>query len=343
MRARVDLKEPFQAAILYAVLGVLWMVLTQTLLPNSRNAEIASTIVFVIAGALLIFEATRRVVTRQHEALEELVDREEHSSQRRRRLDILWRFAGGETADFDSHAKTALEVSARVLGLESAEVGHVEDDRFVFDLFFSHEPMPGESVPLESSLAALAVEAGRVVAWTDLAEDPQTADHPRVRENGLRSYIGTPFTVGEAQYALGFWSWSTRDTPFDEEDFEYVQVLAGFFGGLLRQRKQEAEMTHLALHDPLTGLANRSNLLDRLRSSIAANRRRATRFALLVINLDRFKQVNDLLGHAAGDRVLIEASKRLSNVLRAEDSLARVGGDEFGVITSLMKSPDEVV
>lgn len=344
MRAKSQPQLPFRAAILYAVLGAAWFFATLSWVPQNRLAQYVAAGVFVAIGAISIFAILRRGVAEQESMAQELLGHERRSSRRRQRLDILWRFAGSESVDFESHAKAALELSARVLGLECAEVGHREGDWFVYDLWYSRESDDAqpEPIPMSSSLGSLAIEAGETLAWPDLAADPTTAGHPAAAR-GVRAYIGTPFTVGDLRYELGFWSASSTHAPFDEEDHEYVRVLAGFFSGLFRQRRQEAEITHLALHDPLTGLANRTNLLDRLRASIAAHRRRETQCALLVINLDRFKQVNDLLGHSAGDHVLLEVAKRFANVLRAEDSLARVGGDEFAVITSLMKSPGEVV
>jgi len=343
MRGRSDPKLPILAAIFFAVLGAVWLFSTMMWVPPDRAAQIISAAVFIAIGAVSIYAIIQRGVVEQRLMLEELLVNEQRELERRRRLDILWRFAGSESADFESHAKAALEVSARVLGLDSAETGHAEGDTFVYDLFYSHDEhdAPDARVALQSALGSLPIAAGRTVGWADL--DTVAGAPKHVAEQGVRAYIGTPFTVGAVQYELGFWSDAPREAPFDEEDHEYVQVLAGFFSGLFRQRRQEAEMTHLALHDPLTGLANRTNLLDRLRATVAAHRRRETQCALLVINLDRFKQVNDLLGHSAGDRVLVDVASRFNGVLRAEDSLARVGGDAFAVITALSKSPAEVV
>jgi|GEM_PF-3029339 len=88
-----------------------------------------------------------------------------------------------------------------------------------------------------------------------------------------------------------------------------------------------------ALGDPLTGLANRNHLLDRVEQALAGVRRgQRTRFALLFLDLDGFKVVNDLLGHAAGDRVLEQLGERLQQSLRSADAVARIGGDEFAVL-----------
>lgn len=93
-----------------------------------------------------------------------------------------------------------------------------------------------------------------------------------------------------------------------------------------------AKLSYQASHDALTGLANRSLLLARLSDSLASPRRNRTHLALLLCDLDRFKMVNDSIGHAAGDQLLIEAGRRLSAVVRETDTVARLGGDEFVVL-----------
>ena len=96
-------------------------------------------------------------------------------------------------------------------------------------------------------------------------------------------------------------------------------------------RKTES-MQHLALHDTLTGLPNRTLLEDRLCQAIASARRERRMVALVVIDLDHFKEINDTLGHVAGDRVLQQTAERLQGVLRATDTVARLGGDEFAIV-----------
>jgi diguanylate cyclase (GGDEF)-like protein len=94
------------------------------------------------------------------------------------------------------------------------------------------------------------------------------------------------------------------------------------------EREAKATLTHLALHDPLTGLPNRDLLLDRLSQALAAVDRTPS-LAVMFIDLDRFKLVNDRIDHAAGDNVLVQVAERLAGVARAGDTIARVGGDEF--------------
>jgi diguanylate cyclase (GGDEF)-like protein/PAS domain S-box-containing protein len=100
----------------------------------------------------------------------------------------------------------------------------------------------------------------------------------------------------------------------------------------------QAELNeHQALHDALTGLANRTLFHDRIDHAVRAARRTGTSVAVLLMDLDRFKEINDSLGHAAGDELLVELGARLEHALRASDTVARLGGDEFGV---LLPDPD---
>jgi diguanylate cyclase (GGDEF)-like protein/PAS domain S-box-containing protein len=109
-------------------------------------------------------------------------------------------------------------------------------------------------------------------------------------------------------------------------------------------RKQaEHELQFQALHDPLTGLPNRRLFMDRLDMALKRSRRDGTRIGVLFVDLDRFKIVNDGLGHAAGDTLLKEAATRLKSVVRDRDSIARFGGDEFGVILEPLQSVDEAI
>src|SRR5690348_4619150 len=98
------------------------------------------------------------------------------------------------------------------------------------------------------------------------------------------------------------------------------------------RRRMEAALEHRALHDPLTDLPNRSLFFDRLRQALHAARRDRSQVALVMLDLDGFKAINDTLGHATGDAVLREVAGRMRLGLRATDSAARLGGDEFAWI-----------
>jgi len=111
-----------------------------------------------------------------------------------------------------------------------------------------------------------------------------------------------------------------------------VQGIFVNYRDVSERKMLEQQLRHHALHDPLTGLANRSLLVDRLEHAIAASARRNEHLAVLFIDLDDFKLVNDVFGHAAGDQVLIAAAGRIRPCLRSEDTASRLGGDEFVVL-----------
>ena len=111
----------------------------------------------------------------------------------------------------------------------------------------------------------------------------------------------------------------------------------------IERKRSEVELAHQALHDPLTGLPNRALFLDRLGVALDRSRRTKTSIAILFLDVDDFKQVNDSLGHAAGDSVLIGLAGRLQAMLRPMDTVARLGGDEFTFLFEQLGSEREAV
>src|SRR5579884_2491331 len=119
------------------------------------------------------------------------------------------------------------------------------------------------------------------------------------------------------------------------------KYLIAVIDDITERKKAEHRIAYLAHHDGLTGLANRTALLQKIDEAAARWRTRAEPFGVLLLDLDRFKQVNDSLGHPAGDRLLTEVAGRLKALLRETDVLARIGGDEFAIIQAGDPDPRE--
>ncbi|MFQ5740232.1 MAG: putative bifunctional diguanylate cyclase/phosphodiesterase [Acidobacteriota bacterium] len=115
--------------------------------------------------------------------------------------------------------------------------------------------------------------------------------------------------------------------------------MAGSLTDISERKRFEEQLRHDALHDSLTGLPNRLLLLDRLEISIARSHRNPSLFAVLFLDLDRFKNVNDSQGHSVGDKLLKALSARLAPLLREGDTVARLGGDEFAILLNDIRGP----
>ena len=137
-----------------------------------------------------------------------------------------------------------------------------------------------------------------------------------------------------------FPKWLSINTLYDSngEPGSYV----GLFSDISDKKKAEEKLVNLAYYDPLTKLPNRSHFHERLIADLADASRRKEKLALLYIDLDHFKYVNDTFGHASGDALLVTVARRLSQRLREKDTIARLGGDEFAVILTGIDSSDTI-
>jgi diguanylate cyclase (GGDEF)-like protein/PAS domain S-box-containing protein len=180
--------------------------------------------------------------------------------------------------------------------------------------------------------------------------------HPKVLENFLDEWSGSaksneievvgtqwsaPVLSSEGQLLGVLAVYFEGKDPLSVDDFELFEMITRITAIALEQRQLSDMLNYQAHHDALTGLPNRLLFNDRLEQSIYFARRNNTRVGLFYIDLDRFKVVNDTLGHHVGDQLLIEVAHRLHGSIRRSDSLARMGGDEFTVVLGDLKGPQE--
>ena len=136
--------------------------------------------------------------------------------------------------------------------------------------------------------------------------------------------------------------WLTTKSPLRDGDSSIDAVLTSSLN-ITDRKKAERHLAHLAHHDALTGLPNRTFLQDRIRRELARARRGDRMFALLMLDIDRFKTVNDALGHHAGDALICSVGERLGGMLRKKDVIARLGGDEFAILLGDLRENQQAV
>ena len=196
--------------------------------------------------------------------------------------------------------------------------------------------LEGEDVrDLIDEAVAISSEAlGRDVAATILrsaAADANRRRRPlRPTASGSRSARATRRSVSCA---------CPRPRCSRRTSSRFSQAIANVLADAIKRLHAEEDVRHQALHDALTGLPNRALFSDRLEQAIAAARRDPAPFSVLMIDLNRFKEINDTLGHSIGDQVLREIGPRLTPLLRPGDTLARLGGDEFMVLAADGRHP----
>ncbi|GAB2684524.1 sensor domain-containing protein [Thalassiella azotivora] len=192
----------------------------------------------------------------------------------------------------------------------------------------------------ERSLTARALETGLPQHTADMWDDPRFVSEP-AREAGSHAGLVVPIlcrtgvwgTLGMAYHEVREWA---------AEEVAFVELLAATLGAAVQRQQLEDELAHQAVHDALTGLPNRTLAHDRIERALAHARRDRTVTAVLLLDLDDFKAVNDTLGHGAGDRLLQTLARRFEGAVRAGDTVARLGGDEFVVVCEGLSRPEDV-
>ncbi|MDC4203163.1 MAG: EAL domain-containing protein [Candidatus Manganitrophus sp.] len=184
---------------------------------------------------------------------------------------------------------------------------------------------------MENSQAAYTFACNGPVLVEDFEKETRFIPPALLREQGVVS--GMSVLIPGRDHPHGVLEVHTRQRrTFSNEDVLFLQSISNVLAMAIDRKKAEERIEHQAYHDALTGLPNRLLLEDRLSVAVAQAHRSGEILAVLLIDLDRFKVINDTLGHPAGDELLREAAARFIRSVREGDTIARMGGDEFAVL-----------
>ena len=224
----------------------------------------------------------------------------------------------------------AAEEVADLLGVECGLVARFESGRAVpVGWWGTSQPTLDVTFPLNGGGAlAQVARSGRVARVGDygpLADDPVGR---LVRAGGYRSGVAAPVRVGGHLWGA-LLAATTEDAPIGADAEARLERFTELVALAIANAETQARLVAQAANDPLTGLANHRTFFERLDAEVQRARRHGHPLSLIIIDLDHFKRVNDMHGHLAGDGVLMETAGRLGALARAEDTLARIGGEEF--------------
>ncbi len=248
-----------------------------------------------------------------------------------------------ERVDISELIEQACTASTELLDLELASIGELSADGKKLRLRAGVGWPPGSFGTLTlaadpTTYAGHTLASREPVVVTDWQADERFTKSPSF-ELGARSGISVAIEGLDAPFGV-FAVHATRPREYSAGDVDFVQSIANVLADALARQATEDEIRDRALHDSLTGLPNRTLFVDRLEHALARLRRGRSLAAVMFLDLDRFKLVNDSLGHHAGDEILTAVAPRLKQALRATDTVARFGGDEFGI---LLEDIDDVL
>jgi diguanylate cyclase len=220
------------------------------------------------------------------------------------------------------------------LGFQSASVALAEETADASQPAFviraasgAREAHIGNVVPAGRGLHGFVAATGQPLLVPDMDADPRVFVH----DPKTRCGIYAPLVVRGR--VVGILS-AHHSTPlaFGGEDLDMLTVVAGYLAGAVRVARLYDQLKRVAATDPLTDLPNRRAFFDRLSAEIARARRDGETFAVVLLDLNFLKMINDGFGHVTGDRALVEVARCIARGIRASDLAARVGGDEFTVL-----------
>jgi diguanylate cyclase (GGDEF)-like protein/PAS domain S-box-containing protein len=248
---------------------------------------------------------------------------------------------GGELLELVLQAASEVQ---RVLDADFAGLHQHVPDREAFVLFggvgLESFRRNGATIAAPGTWLGHVLEHKHALVVSDWTAASQFSESSFFGSHDIRSGLGVLVPGPGAPF--GVLSVQAGDRGhFNYEDGVFLQSVAHVLAAAIARTETEAAIRHQALHDAVTGLPNRILFEDRLTRVLATARRHGRSLAVLFLDLDNFKRVNDSLGHAVGDEVLRTVARRMAGCIRMEDTLARFGGDEFVVLMPEINRPED--
>ena len=281
------------------------------------------------AGSL---DGAREALLTHRKDLEELVaERTVHAAQQAAVAELgRVALASSEVGDILDRAVGAIASTLHADRTGLVECGSAEADRWLTLV----SARPAADAPITCSIdvpedspwqTALAAGAPRVI-------DGRSSGEPFGISHSAGRGMWATITVRQHPFGGLVVHSDNPDAAFSQDDLNFLEAVANVVGSAIDRIRTEQELNHQALHDPLTGLPNRVLFGDRLTQSLARIRRLPSSVAVLFVDVDHFKVINDSLGHDYGDRLLVMMAERLESAVRPGDTVARFGGDEFVIL-----------
>ncbi len=263
---------------------------------------------------------------------------------------IAWSKASHE--NIGDAFKMATEISATTLKVKRVGIWLYNDARTSIEcriMYISGEGYSSGDVLLKADFPGYfsAMESGRRIVIGDARNDPVTSElaETYLLDNDIYSMLGAPIFYDANIIGLICHEHIGKPRKWSVNEQEFAALIASDISLSLEVDKRkviEKDLEHQAYHDSLTGLPNRALLLDRIDQAIRHAKRNKSLLAVLFLDLDNFKQINDSFGHSVGDTVLVSISEMLKNALRDMDTIARLGGDEFTILLSEFDKEEEI-
>jgi diguanylate cyclase (GGDEF)-like protein/PAS domain S-box-containing protein len=191
---------------------------------------------------------------------------------------------------------------------------------------------PCAAPAITSALCAEIIRSGNALLLTPETVPQQLAQYGAEAATHALDWLGVPLLSGTQTLGALVLQNHSASVGYTEQDKELLQFVASQVAAAIERKRTQSRLEFLAQYDQLTELSNRTLFLDRLRSALLRAKRDSLRLAVLYLDMDNFKQINDTFGHSAGDLLLQEVARRLRQCVRESDTVGRLGGDEFAVI-----------